>query len=120
MREVVIADAIALAVWIGWMIYCNVRDSGSWPNLLLVCTLWITGVAATLLVLLHYLVMLMVVAIILIVGAIGLALTGGTDTSVKKGIIRYANGREEEAEVTTGMLGEKYFEGKDSGETFVG
>lgn len=37
----------------------------------------------------------------------------------KKGIIRYSDGTEEEAEIETGICGEDYFTGKDSGRTFT-
>lgn len=37
----------------------------------------------------------------------------------KKGIIRYSDGTEEEADVETGICGEETFTGRDSGESFT-
>lgn len=76
-----VADGVALAGWIGWMVYCNVRDRGSWLNLLLVCALWTIGMASTILVLAHYIVMLLLVVCAVIAGYIVLQMIGNGSSS---------------------------------------
>lgn len=56
---------IGLVCWLGWMVYTNVRDGGSWINLIGVILMWTVGMFATLLVIAHFIVLLIVALIIL-------------------------------------------------------
>lgn len=70
---VLYVDALAFVGWIGWLCYCNYRDKGSWLNVIMLVGFWIIGMLASLLVYLHYFLVILVllsIAICVIMGFI--------------------------------------------------
>lgn len=85
-RAVIIIDAVGLAAWLGWMVWCNVRDGGSWLNLPLAMVLWVVGVAATLVVLFNFIVMLILVLVAGLAGWFVLKMVGSSSSTSSSGV----------------------------------
>lgn len=60
---VLLVDAALFVGWILWCIYVNVRDNGSWTNLMLFIAMWVIGTVATLIAL-YYFMLLMIIVLI--------------------------------------------------------
>lgn len=110
-----IIAGIGLAAIIGWAIYASLDTIKAFPG-------WggRIGYAAYVLVLAFASFYLAMWATILILAALlifGIAKVFFAPK--KKGIIRYADGTEEEADIETGICGEKTFTGVDSGQSFT-
>lgn len=85
-RAVIIIDAVGLAAWLGWIVWCNVRDGGSWLNLPLAMVLWVVGVSATLVVLFNFIVMLILVLVAGLAGWFVLKMVGSSSSSSSSGV----------------------------------
>lgn len=79
---------VALALWLLWMVYVNVRDSGSWLNLLWAIAIWCVGALASMIMLLHLLVLMIVAAAIALAICIFGASGSGSSSSADSDLIR--------------------------------
>lgn len=112
--EIILGIAvIALLGFIGFMTYPAVLAFGSWSARIgySLYSILLFGIALYLSI---WAFMLALVALVLYV-MLKFFFSNGNS---KKATIRYSDGSEEEADVETGLLGEKYYHGKKSGNTY--
>lgn len=113
--EIILGIAvIALLGFIGFMTYPAVLAFGSWGARVgySLYTLLLFGIA------LYLSIWAFILALVVLVFYVMLKLFFSNGNK-KKATIRYSDGSEEEADVETGAVGEKYYTGKESGNTFT-